>query len=48
MMRIAAIAFCFVAGLCLAGSEGTWFPWINFAGVALFALVPLLARKERV
>jgi len=40
------IAFCFITGLCLAGSDGQYFPWINFAGLAVFGLVPVLARKE--
>jgi len=35
----------FIVGLALAGSDGPYFPWINFAGAALFALVPVLARR---
>lgn len=23
-------------GMALAGSDGDWFPWINFVGVVLF------------
>lgn len=38
-------AICFVIGILLVGSEGRWFPWINFLGGFIFALiVPLAAR----
>ena len=30
------LAFCFVAGIMVAGADGPWFPWINFAGIAVF------------
>ena len=39
------IALCFTAGLVLAGSDGAYFPWINFAGLAVFGLVPVLAGR---
>ena len=32
------MAFLFVAGISLAGSDGVWFPWPNLAGVALVIL----------
>jgi hypothetical protein len=35
----------FITGLLLAGSDGPYFPYINFAGAALFCLVPVLARR---
>lgn len=45
-MKLAAIFF--ITGLILAGSTGPWFPWINFAGVCIFSLSPVLAwRADR-
>jgi hypothetical protein len=29
-------AMVFTFGLLLAGSDGEWFPWANFAGILLF------------
>lgn len=37
----------FAAGLLLAGSDGAWFPWLNFAGVFLFFLFVYLANRLR-
>ena len=39
------IALCFITGLVLAGSDGAYFPWINFAGLLIFGLVPVLAGR---
>ena len=45
-MKLAGIVF--LIGLILAGSDGTWFPWVNFAGVIVFSLSPVLAwRADR-
>lgn len=41
---------CFLAmggliGIAMAGSEGSWFPWANFAGVAvLIGTIKLAGR----
>jgi hypothetical protein len=37
-------ALVFTAGLSLAGSDGSLFPWPNLAGVALFACMIPLAK----
>jgi hypothetical protein len=43
-----AAGIFFVIGLILAASYGPWFPWINFAGVIVFGLSPVLAwRADR-
>ena len=34
----------FAAGIILAGSDGGWFPWINWAGIAVLALVTYFAN----
>lgn len=36
-----ACAFLFMTGILLAGSDGSWFPWINLFGLFLFSLVPV-------
>jgi hypothetical protein len=41
---IAGFAFGF--GILLAGSDGVWFPWTNFAGVLLVLLAMLCARAD--
>ena len=33
-----------VAGLALAGSDGAWFPWVNFAGLGLFLCFAALLK----
>lgn len=38
-------ALTFAIGLLIAMSEGPFFPWINFLGVGLFSLTPVLARR---
>lgn len=45
MAHITGIVF--IVGLSLAGSDGPYFPYINFAGAALFCLVPVLARRVK-
>jgi hypothetical protein len=35
----------FIIGLSLAGSDGPYFPWVNFVGAGVFMLVPVLARR---
>jgi hypothetical protein len=44
-MKQIAVAL-FMAGLILAGSDGEWFPWINFAGLGMMAIVVVAAREE--
>ena len=43
------IAILFTFGLLIAGSDGPWFPWFNFLGLAMFAasawIANLLDRK---
>lgn len=38
-------ALTFSFGLLIAMSEGPFFPWVNFLGVGLFSLTPVLARR---
>ena len=54
MKRIATnnwtLGFMFALGLIIAGSDGEWFPWINFIGVLMIGYVGLVASyltKER-
>jgi hypothetical protein len=43
-----AAGIFFITGLILAGSDGTWFPWVNLAGACIFSLSPVLAwRADR-
>lgn len=35
----------FIVGLALAGSDGSWFPWINFAGIFIFGLSAWTANR---
>jgi hypothetical protein len=46
MMRAIWISILFTAGLLLAGSDGEWFPWANFAGILLLAGILLFGRKQ--
>ena len=39
-------AMVFTFGLLLAGSDGEWFPWANFAGILLLAGILLFGRKQ--
>ena len=42
------IGVLFIIGINLAGSEGGWFPTVNFGGVVcLFVSLFLILRKER-
>jgi len=34
----------FATGIILAGSDGDWFPWINWAGIGILALVTYYAN----
>ena len=44
---IQAAGLLFFAGIILAGSDGAWFPYINFAGVGVsFSGVLMLRRIE--
>jgi hypothetical protein len=43
MKYLPALTFSF--GLLIAASEGPLFPWVNFLGVGLFSLTPIIARK---
>ena len=36
----------FAAGIILAGSDGGWFPWINWAGIGILALVTYIAHRR--
>ena len=29
----------FTFGILIAGSDGAWFPWVNFAGIGLLGLM---------
>jgi hypothetical protein len=44
-IRVFTAGLLFVTGIILAGSDGPYFPIINFAGAGLFCLVPVLARR---
>ena len=46
-MRTTVISICFISGLLMAGSTGTWFPWLNIVGAFIFALVVPLTWKEQ-
>lgn len=35
----------FVTGLILAQQVGAWFPWVNFAGMAVLFVSVLLANR---
>lgn len=37
-LRNTALSALWIAGLLLAGSNGPLFPWLNLAGLILFAL----------
>ena len=37
----------FVAGICIAASEGDYFPWLNGIGLALLGMSGYLASKLR-
>jgi hypothetical protein len=45
LIRTTTAGLLFITGLALAGSDGPYFPIINFAGAGLFCLVPVLARR---
>jgi hypothetical protein len=47
LIRITTAGLLFVTGIILAGSDGPYFPLINFAGAGLFCLVPVLARRVK-
>jgi len=38
-------ATLFIIGLAMMGSEGAWFPWINFAGLVPSAAFIWLVTK---
>jgi hypothetical protein len=40
-------ATTFITGLMLAMSDGAWFPWLNIAGVGIFAMTAPLASRIR-
>jgi len=39
-------ALSFAMALCLGGSDGPLFPWVNFLGLVPFAVCVLVAGKE--
>ncbi len=39
------LGLLFTVGLCLAGSEGEWFPWANFGGIGLLVLMAIPANR---
>jgi len=43
---ITVICIFFFIGVVLTGSDGPYFPWPNFAGLALVSLYGLLATKR--
>ena len=46
-MKTFLTGILFTTGLILAGSDGPWFPWVNLAGVGIFALTVPLAQRIR-
>ena len=40
------MAFLFVGGIALAGSDGGWFPLINLAGTLILATFGLIGNKR--
>jgi len=41
----ALTGIAFAAGIILAGSDGPWFPWVNWLGVGIFSLSVPMARR---
>ena len=39
------LAALFMGGLLIAGSDGQWFPWANFAGIALLVVFAIIANR---
>jgi hypothetical protein len=43
-IRNIGAALCFSFGLCIAGSDGPLFPWINFLGIVILGLTPIIMK----
>jgi hypothetical protein len=41
------LGFMFALGLIIAGSDGEWFPWLNFIGILMVGYVGLVANYRR-
>jgi hypothetical protein len=44
-MKKSIPALLYFLGLLLASSDGQWFPWINFAGIALMPIAILTGKS---
>ena len=40
-----SMAALFMGSLLLAGSDGSWFPWANFAGIGLLVIFAVIANR---
>ena len=40
-----SMAALFMGSLLLAGSDGSWFPWANFAGIGLLVVFAVIANR---
>jgi hypothetical protein len=40
-----SMAALYAGGLLLAGSDGSWFPWANFAGIGLLFIFAVIANQ---
>jgi len=43
-LKIYLTAFCFTAGLLIAGGESTWWPWHILIGIALVGASCIMAN----
>jgi|GEM_PF-3138724 len=41
------LGIIFSLGLIIAGSDGEWFPWINFFGVSMLGYVSIISNHLR-
>lgn len=39
------LAGLFLLGIVIAGSDGTWFPWINIGGLTLSAITVVIINR---
>lgn len=44
-LNIYITAFCFTAGILIAGAESTWWPWHIPIGIALVGLSSIMANR---
>jgi len=43
-LKVYLTAFCFAAGILIAGAESTWWPWHIPIGLALFGASSIMAN----